>query len=494
MIRSISRENYCVPKVLLKVFGLIVAFALLKIQLFGQEAIDYRGVWQTETPENGTLVLILKRNNLASYFWTDNVDRTVYQGSWSNDANGIILKWSNGKTHRITRDFPGYKIIYSDATDEVLYNTSVKRLPEEILGQWANDPSTAEGSASDRDKARDFFGAWKIGEETNPYYLIVEPDRSAATNWPWKGSNTSGLRGSWAKQSSELHIAWGTGHYGILKQTERGFTFKLITPGSLIEKNTADELSALRINKDLLPKEWNYPVVDQKATQPQGAIFANRTDALSFYRGSWIVQRSEDTFERIEIGRFGRLRTSADAALYGNWHMSEQDIFMNWEDGMRKILSPVGDGFLLYEYKPGRPIDGMPTRIFPAAPEDSNKLARYIKGEKEPAAELLKFAMDAGVIPDTKDSGLTQTLIGWAWPFGDDKSTSLSSALLETNLDSLVKINPWWWPFWSETPPPETTKESGTDKRDAVEIVIDSEPPLKKKTDKALQPDWDWPF
>ena len=29
---------------------------------------------------------------------------------------------------------------------------------------------------------------------------------------------------------------------------------------------------------------------------------------------------------------------------------------------MRKILSPIGRGFVIYEYRPGRPLDGVPTR------------------------------------------------------------------------------------------------------------------------------------
>ena len=51
-----------------------MAFMILKLPLNGQETIDYRGVWQTETPNDGRLILILKRNNLASYFWADNAD------------------------------------------------------------------------------------------------------------------------------------------------------------------------------------------------------------------------------------------------------------------------------------------------------------------------------------------------------------------------------------------------------------------------------------
>ena len=46
--------------------------------------------------------------------------------------------------------------------------------------------------------------------------------------------------------------------------------------------------------------------------------------------------------------------------------MQGQDLFMRWDDGMRKILSPIGRGFVIYEYRPGRPLDGVPTRTHAA--------------------------------------------------------------------------------------------------------------------------------
>ncbi|MEN8829896.1 MAG: hypothetical protein ABF322_06235, partial [Lentimonas sp.] len=64
-------------------------FALLTLiasatSAFAQSNSDlFRGTWQVETPDDGALILIVKRSGLASYFWGDNTDRTVYQGSWT---------------------------------------------------------------------------------------------------------------------------------------------------------------------------------------------------------------------------------------------------------------------------------------------------------------------------------------------------------------------------------------------------------------------------
>ena len=493
MIRFALQKNCFVSKNLPKVFWMIMFFAVFKLPLSGQEKIDYRGVWQTETPDNGKLVLIVKRNNLASYFWADNTDRTVYQGSWSSDIDGVTLKWEDDSTHQIERNLLGYKITHFDPSEAILYSASATKLPEEILGQWAKAPSSPEDQITDRGKYSGFFGTWKIGNETNPYYLVVEPDRSAAINWNQEGIKENELRGLWTKQGSELHIAWDSGHYGILKQNEHGFTFELIAPGNIIEKSTSDELIATRISKDLLPDELKKLFVDEKANQTRDHKFTNRTEAISFYRGSWIVQHSEDTFERIEIGRFGGLKTSADDTLYGNWRMSGQDIFMNWDDGMLKILKPVGNGFLIYEYKPGRPIDGVPTRIFPAAPENVSKLAKYMEDQKEVATKLLTRARNKGFTSDIKDSGWGQAFVNWAWPFGDkSEDNRLSGALLQSDSQSSKRIDPWWWPFWSENPLVETTAFDS--EHHTAKVVTDSETTRKTKTDKPLQPNWDWPF
>lgn len=502
MIHPASKEYYFAPMAFLKALFIIMAFMLPKLTLVGQETLDYRGAWQIETPENNTLVLIVKRNNLASYFWANNSDQTVYKGSWSSDANGATLQWEDGSSHRITRDrLTGYEVTHSDALRQILYKTAAVRFPEKVLGQWAKAPPGPEDDFSDRDRARGFFGTWEIGSDSNLYYLVIEPDRSAATNRTQGNLDDSGMRGSWAKQGSELHVACDTGHYGILKQNERNFTFRLIVPGEFIEENESNERVATRISEERLPAEWRNSYTDEKQAQKTvGAAFTDRRDATSFYRGSWIIQRSEDTFERIEVGRFGGLKTSADSTLYGNWRMAGQNIFMNWDDGMRNILRSVGNGFLLYEYKPGRPIDGVPTRIFSATPEDARKLAEHMGGRKAIASKLLSLAEEAGATADMTGAGWGKTFMRRAWPFGGQSEEDSPDALLENRFALSPNANPWWWPFWSEIPVSDMA-ETQTE-RNKVEIIINSESAKadanqtasNEKTAPSQKSDWEWPF
>ena len=472
-------KHTSLPKILL----LFAVFVLPKAALFSQEAADYRGVWQTKTPDAGEWILIIKRNNFASYFSADNADRTVYQGTWSSNADCVFLTWKDGSAHEIKRSSTGYVITHFDAANKSLYTHAVRKLPDDILGQWAKAPSTQEDSLSDRDKAKGFFGTWKLENAADTYYLVIEPDRSAASNWTNNDRNHNGLQGSWAKQGSELHIAWDTGHYGILKQNERNFTFKLIEPGALIEKDAADEWTANRTSENSLPEALQTLYTGRDTPRIGGTAFADRKKAASFYRGSWIIQRTDNSFEQFEIGRFGGLKTSADATLYGNWRMSGRAIFMNWDDSMRTILRPVGSGFILYEYKPGRPTDGVPTRVFPATPQNTKKLAAYADGRWSTAQQLLELARKAEVA-----------------------QTELP---LEADLDSPNKGDPWWWPLWSENPSAEKTEPAVTE-RNTVKIATRSEPgnaeqeptatkdiaqsEIKETTTHPPKPNWDWPF
>lgn len=529
-----TQRYYATFNTSLKALLLCLLTLTLGFSLTAQESDElYRGTWQIDTPDDGALILIVKRNGLASYFWGDNADRTVYKGTWSSDANGATLEWEDGSTHQITRDTLGYAITHRNATSAELYATQAQQVPKEVLGQWAKAPSKPEEQISDRDKAKGFFGTWEIETDSGPYYIVVDPNRSAASNWSPGNASSKGLRGSWAKQGSELHLVWDTGHYGILKQNERDFSFKLIPPGTIIDKDESELYIATRTSNDNLPAEWNTLYEAEEEADTGGIAFSSRKNANIFYRGFWIVQRSENAFERIEIGRFGGLKTSVDNTLQGTWRMTGQDIFMRWDDGMRKVLSPVGQGFLLYEYKPGRPLDGVPTRIFSATPDDAAKLAAHMAGRQDVAEQMRSLAEAAGVTTNPEDTGWGQTFMRWAWPFSEEDQPQSTAALLQEGFETSGTLAPWWWPFWSEKPIVEDEPEADTateveteiieveaveptaeaviieeivtaettDSTDAADSEVsteatDSEEPAteKTKTKKPAKQSWKWPF
>jgi hypothetical protein len=160
-----------------------------------------------------------------------------------------------------------------------------------------------------------------------------------------------------------------------------------------------------------------------------------------------------------------------DNSLEGTWRMTGQDIFMRWDDGMRTVLSPVGQGFLLYHYNPGRPLDGVPTSIFAATPNDAAKFAAHMQGRQDVAQQMRNLAEAAGVTTNPVDTGWGQTFMRWAWPFSEDEQPQSTEALLQESYETSGTLDPWWWPFWSEKPNSAVLPEADTTTAVATEII-----------------------
>ncbi|PXA05439.1 hypothetical protein DDZ13_00800 [Coraliomargarita sinensis] len=444
---------------------LALTLALTATTSSAQSSEDlFRGTWQVQVPEKGALVIILKSQGLASYFWGDNTDRTVYQGNWSHTDSSATATWEDGSSHVIERSGSGFTVTHQGATGNEIYSSAGSQLPQEILGQWAKPPTREDDMRSDRDQAKGYFGIWKLADTED--FLFVEPDRSAATNIGKDG----GQRGEWAKQGSELHIIWDSGQYGILRETERGFNYKQVESGMVIEDDETETIPATRTIESNVPAAWYADYKTEREADSGGLAFSSRKVARAFYRGDWLVRRGNGKYERLELARFGGLTTSKDRSLDGQWTMTGQDVFMRWDDGMRKVLSPVGHGFVLYEYRPGRPLDGVPTRILAAAPEDTAKLAEHLEGRKDVAQQMRQMAEAAGIDPTTQeDAGWGRTFARWAWPFGNEEGGVTTEEMLAEEFEPEASSDPWWWPFWSEKPESEVSSEAN-----AAEVTTDT--------------------
>jgi len=489
MISFLPRKPGSPPAFRLTVFLFVSAY-LLPQALFSQAgAAPFRGTWEIDTPDRGTLIVLLKRNQLASYFWGDNPDRTVYQGEWTLDGETAVLSWPDGSSHRLTRDDLGFGFTALDARGNTRYNATARQVPQEVLGQWAKAPESERQAESDRDQAKGFFGIWKV--EADPaYYVIVESDRSAASTWSPREGASRGLRGAWAKQGSELHVAWDSGHYSIFRENPRGFTYQRIQPGTALETAESDPVAASRVDESNLPPAWLSQYEDEQSLSSGGIAFNDRNEARKFYRGNWVVPHAGKRFEQIDIGRFGGLSTSWERSLEGSWLLSGQDVFMRWDNGLRQILSPVGWGFVLYEYQPGRPLDGVPTKIYAAAPADADKLAAHLKDRAEVARQMLAMAEAAGIDPNAGDAGWGRTFMRWVWPSGEEAAAEDASTkeMLETEYETTDGGDPWWWPFWSERrvrpEPAAADNESESEQASGPSDLPDAEDPKTENDDR----------
>jgi hypothetical protein len=193
------------------------------------------------------------------------------------------------------------------------------------------------------------------------------------------------------------------------------------------------------------------------------------------------------------IRRYGGLDTSRDRSLNGDWLLSGQNIMLRWDDGMRKILSPAGRGFVYYSYAPGQPLDGVPTRIRPATPENAEKLTRLMAGRKVFSDALLERAQEAGINPAEQ---VKAGPMNWIWPFSRNK-TIAGEALLtqEDSSKGSYSNDPWWWPLWSD----QASKNEPEEKSMGAELDATPESPNPLEA-SAMEPlrekkrGWYWPF
>jgi hypothetical protein len=287
----------------------------------------------------------------------------------------------------------------------------------------------------------------------------------------------------------------------------------MVEPGLIIEDDETVMLPAARIIEDRVPLPWATKYRTERKVYTGGIAFSSRKNARAFYRGDWIVRLSGNRFERIALSRFGGLSTTLDSDLKGDWRLQGQDLFMRWDDGMRKILSPIGRSFVIYEYPAGRALDGVPTRTLATAPADSAKLAEHLKGREQVALQIIKLAEAAGIDPAQQETaGWGRTFARWAWPFGEDEAAASTDAMFNQEFEEASETDPWWWPFWSEKGSAEPVNGTETE-ADALKLPEPDEPaeeitikttveniPESTATEKTSEKnsrsvrDWVWPF
>lgn len=495
MILSLKRRR-ARPPIGPTYFAALLAIAATQTLSAQQDEEFFRDTWVAKSPEQGSIVLHLKQNGRAAYFWADNADRSVYAGTWNYQDGSATLTWEDGSTHTFAQTDDGFTATYSGGTQGATYTSRAQKLPKNLLGQWARPPEREEDELSDRDRAKGYFGTWKVSAENGVHYIFIQSDRSAASNWNPTGQPGRGLRGAWAKQGADLHIAWNSGHYSIIRQSTRGYSYKKIEPGQVIEEDKQEYSPCVRSDESGVPTDWMSRYEEERKAPQISVAFTSRKEAIQFYRGEWIVRHREDAYEKIQLGRFGGLSTSRSADIEGTWQMSGQDIFMRWNDGIRRILSPIADGFLLYEYKAGRPLDGIPSRIHPTAPTDAKKLATHLNSRETAAQSILEMARAIGIEPSDSD-GFGSNFSRWAWPFSKKDDTDTSSALFseDTIADRPDLNNPWWWPLWSEKQVPETEADADAGATEMAEAtpLEQADPPMPGKQ-KAEPKKWYWPF
>ncbi|MFL2825528.1 MAG: hypothetical protein ACJZ8T_00465 [Coraliomargaritaceae bacterium] len=478
--RQISTLSW--PILLIVMFVMSAIHVSAETDSIANDSEVYMGLWLTEINDEA-IYLLIKKNQIARYFYKDRIDNNVYKGTWKLDKENLLSISS--------LDFENLCFQLEDDSAEATpfkaeenVSTLVK-VSEEILGEWAR-PADYE-APKNAYMPSTYFGLWETQDQKNPRLIQVLDNRTVISIS--KGEPSSNpqniLQGEWYKHGKQLHIAWEDGSYSILdNRNENSVKLHDFAPGEAIIEKPSDYSLITQSQTELEETYWPN---DQLALKQQNNISLTQFDyksLLKFYRGEWIIldETHPEALEIMKFNRFGGVDLASDKKIKGNWYLSGKGCLINLEDGIRMRLKYIGSAFLVFVYEANRPLDGYPNKILKSAPFNPQKLDLlnteiYFTSKLLEQVELLKPKGNKGI-----------PLIS-NWSNRETINPSPSS--------------PWWWPIWSDNPKiKEADTFSENNASPSLTNTIDSIASNKESkqtnspnpTSLPSKSKWEWPF
>ena len=444
---------------------------------------DFKGLWLTKI-NNEDVYLIIKKNNIASYFYKDHIDNKVYKGQWQlGEDNTLLVSTIDSKNLRFYLEGGDSKLTYplkGETSFPILTKVS-----EEILGDWARPPDYDPKKNSYMPSS--YFGLWETQDQTNPTLIKVWNNRTVIRKS--KEESIAGphdlIQGEWYKHGQQLHIAWEDGFYSIIDNRNKNrvkiFDF---APGAVIDEEGADYKI---IKESQSAFEESDSSKDQQILAQKNNIPLSQFDyksLLKFYRGEWVTldETQPNAVEIIKFNRFGGVNLASDSKIKGSWYISGKGCLINLEDGIRMRLKYIGSAFLVFVYKANRPLDAFPNKILKTAPLNQKKID-MLNAEVYFTLKLLKEIDHLNPI--------------------EGKPTPLISNWSDRRTINPTPSSPWWWPIWSDnvnikksdTFSVNNLSPSLTNDGDSIGSTKEAKETILPNTiDKINKSQWEWPF
>jgi len=366
----------------LKAFTLLLTSLILQ-QVLLQDVVaqqpagaaNVQGAWRVTHPVNGHLYLIVREQRIVSYFWQYWEGERVLRSEWKAFGNGIYFALDSGDKIILSRSDAGVEAFFFNPgrsmTGAPDFRTFALRVSSMDVGKWHRPVSrnaSKTGISGDEQVDDSFFGTWEvISSRGLPYHIVVERDRTAATSWPHSDRGVSGMRGSWQRQGSELHIVWDTGHYDILRKNEGKYHKIGYPPSVSLESVEPEPQPALKV--EWLPHDpWRALYVESR-NKPASNQWKSAKNASKFFRGDWKLLSSPGEMTKLELGRFGGIRGVRKGKVQkGEWKCTADYAILRWEDGTTELIRPLGDYFVTMLYSPLKNLDSVPDQVCPVDP------------------------------------------------------------------------------------------------------------------------------
>lgn len=360
----------------------------------------FEGFWKATFPESDqTVCLIVKDDNIASYFFDFTQDNLVHPATWKyNPApdNRLYITGTQGHSFEIARGTDAYTVYWNRDNGSRATGTIIS-IPKSEVGKWAVPPEEARRRDTTLAEAQGFFGTWEIQTEgALPYYIVVEDDRTAASSYPFSSYGTRGLRGRWVKRGDELHIMWDSGHYSVLRELPNKYESVFYQPDEALSASDSGSLTITTRVDFRAPGLWASEYRDSKIDYPTSiSVFRKRSNTRSFYRGKWdVVDAEGNVKETINFGRFQDIDSNREGGIDGSWRVSADWAYITWKDSLRAVVQPIDNAFAISIFLPEQSLDGLPYKYFSIIPHDNDKIAEYIELRGEAAQRLRDYLAD----------------------------------------------------------------------------------------------------
>ncbi len=348
------------------------------------------GMWLSVHNEIGDIFFRIKSDNTCSYFLGKGRETPIIKGTWEEIATGIELKFEDGMVisfGTINEELADAR--YTFPTDfEVSSNTAVMqaiKLNDRSIGRMTVDPNASDDDDEDREG---FFGAWE-GEliSGEKFYFYLQDNRTAAATVAFSEYDASeehqNVIGFWRKDGSRMNIFWNDGSYTEIGLNGRRVEQTTIRSGELLETAKGFTSRLLPISVDDLPTEWKKNFDQDFIERVSFAVLRNPSQIRAFFHGQWNIGTTPYSEDTIKLRRFSNAWTSRYGGVKGKWRPDVDAAVIFWNNGVREIIRPVGNQFLVSSFNPDQPTTGRPARIDVVNPDDEDTLAYYINRKRE---------------------------------------------------------------------------------------------------------------
>jgi len=354
---------------------------------------EMNGMWRFEHPELGGVYFRIKSDGSSTYFLEKGIDTAIHRGEWSEIPTGLEIKYNNGVVISAGELEPGVADVRAMMSPghavEGGETVSVANLVDDrAIGAMTVDEETAD---EEEDRVG-YFGGWE-GEliSGEKFYFIINEDRTAGMSYSFsdKTDDFEGFTdvvGFWKKDGEKLHIYWNDGSFTSIETNGRRIEQTSFKAGDLLEEARGYTSRIIPFRTKDLPEDWYKEFRQDFVTRMPIIVLRQLSVVKKFFRGDWIVgdgKDSEGNPDVIKLKRFGNAWTNRYGGVKGDWYPGSDSVSIYWSNGVKEMLTAVGNQFLVNSFNPNQPVSGRPARIEVANPMDPDTMGYYLNRKRE---------------------------------------------------------------------------------------------------------------